>query len=197
MKYVLFLVIGYVVMYAAIWLHEIGHSIFDYKFGAKDNWMKVQVKPYIFFSTPGPLYADVWSNWKPHQHVLSAYGGILSNAIWASITGIVIAFLPIKNVYLSMALWLFMTLHIGEIVSYLFIGSIYLVSDMKIVSEHMPKLRLPNLVIGLVATIFYIFLLSRIPAEFQAFIIIWNVVSVLSMCAGRIIFSIKTAQAHC
>ena len=196
MKYVLFLVIGYIVMYAAIWLHEIGHSLFDYRFGAKDNWLKVQVKPYIFFSTPGPIDADVWRSWKDYQHVLSAYGGIFANALWALVTAIIIAVLPVNNIYLSMALWLFMTLHIGEIVSYLFIGSIYLVSDMKIVAEHMPRLRLPNIAVGLVATVLYVLLLTRVPAEFRTFIIIWNVISVLSMCMGRIIFSVKAAHAQ-
>ena len=43
-----------------------------------------------------------------------------------------------------------MTLHLGEAVSYLFIGNIYLVSDMAIVAAECPRLRWPTLAAGAV-----------------------------------------------
>ncbi len=193
MKYVLLFVLGYVILYAAVWLHEIGHSVWHYRYHLKKEWWKVQVKPYIFFSTPGPVDYDVWQSLKPIQYVLSGYGGIMANALFAAITGIIIAVSGISNEYLSFALWLFMTLHIGEIVSYLFIGSIYLVSDMLIVNEQMPKLRIPNLIVGALTAVLYVFLLANSPENFRVFIIVWNVITVVSMCAGRIIF---TARAN-
>ena len=55
MKYLFFIVIGYIVLYLTVWLHEVGHSIWDCLFGVKQGWLKVNVKPYIFFSTPGEL----------------------------------------------------------------------------------------------------------------------------------------------
>ena len=190
MKLILYFVIGYVVLYAAVWLHEIGHSIFDYKFGCKENWIKVQVKPYIFFSTPGGVYLEEYLKMKPVEHVLSAYGGIMSNMIFACFSGLVLKFVPIDNMYLSMAFWLFMTLHIGEIVSYLFIGSIYLVSDMQEVVKYMPKLRIPNIILGAAIAVIYVTLLRSAPGDFRTFVIIWNVITVLSMCMGRIVFTV-------
>ena len=124
-----------------------------------------------------------------------AYGGIIANAIWALITGIIIKVVPISNLYINMALWLFMSLHIGEIFSYLFIGSIYVVSDMAIIAQHMPKLRIVNICVGFLLTVLYIFLLVNVPGDFQVFIVIWNVITVVSMCSGRIIFPIKSKRA--
>jgi len=109
----------------------------------KEKHLRVQVKPYIFFSTPGPVDIEVWKKW---------------------------------------------------IVSYLFIGSLYLVSDMQIVHQHMPRLRIPNIVAGLAAAALYIRLLFTVPKEFQLFVVIWNGVTVLSMCLGRIIFSIRAER---
>lgn len=192
MKYVALLLIGYVVMYLAIWLHEIGHSIFDYKYGAKSSWIKVNVKPYIFFSTPGDIDADVWSSLKPGQRIMVAYAGIGANFIWAVISGCIAAWVSTENIYVLFGMWLFLTLHIGEIFSYLFIGSIYIVSDMAIIADNKPSLRIPNIILGLVFTIIYIAVLYVIPASVQLYIVIWNIITVASMCLGRIIFTIKS-----
>ena len=190
MKYVLYFVIGYIVLYAVVWLHEVGHALWYRKFNLKKDWWNVQVKPYIFFSTPGGVDAEVYEKLKPVQHVLSAYGGLMANSVFAIITGVVIFAIGDRNEFLRLALWLFMTLHIGEIVSYLFVGSIILVSDMKIVDQHMPKLRIPNLIIGAGLTVLYVYLLMQVPGEFKVFVTVWNIITVLSMCVGRIIFTV-------
>ena len=82
-----------------------------------------------------------------------------------------------------------MTLHIGEIVSYLFVGSIFLVSEMELVNQYMPKLRIPNLLFGAILTVAYVYMLTLVPEEFRVFVVIWNIVTILSMCAGRMIFT--------
>lgn len=189
MKYALYFVIGYVVLYAVVWLHEVGHALWYRKYNLKKDWWNVQVKPYIFFSTPGGVNFDVWQSLKPIQYVLSAYGGLMANFVFAVFSGALIIALGEGNEFLSLALWLFMTLHIGEIVSYLFAGSIFLVSDMEIVNQSMPKLRIPNLMLGALLTVFYVYLLTLVPEGLKAFVVVWNIVTVLSMCAGRIIFS--------
>lgn len=195
MKWILFLVISYFVLYAVVWLHEIGHSLFHYRYGCKDNWIKVQVKPYIFFSTPGPIKLEVYEKMKPIQHVLGAYGGIMSNVLFTILAGAVIYFFRLENVYVSFALWMFMTLHIAEVVSYLFIGSIYLVSDMAIINQHMPKLRTLNLILGFALTIFYVFILINVPIDFKLFVVLYNCCTVFFMCAGRIVFTIKSRKS--
>lgn len=50
MKYILYFLIGYMVLYAVVWLHEVGHAVWDYKYNLRKDWWRVQVKPYIFFT---------------------------------------------------------------------------------------------------------------------------------------------------
>lgn len=171
-------------------MHEIGHSFLEYKFGCKDNWIHVQVKPYIFFSTPGPVDIDKYQAITSLKRAISAYGGIIANLFWSIISGVIITAVKPDNVYLLFFLWMFMTLNLSEIVSYLLIGNIYLVSDMATVANEYPKLRIPNLILGLVLTVVYVFIMTRISSVFQLIIIIWNVITIVSMCGGRIVFSL-------
>ena len=194
MKHLLFFIIGYLVLYAVVWLHEVGHALWYRKFKLKRDWWNVQVKPYIFFSTPGGVDAEVWANLKPVQYVLCAYGGLMANIFFAIITGAAIASLGECNEFLCLALWLFMTLHIGEIVSYLFVGSVFLVSDMELVHQHMPKLRIPNLIFGAVFAAVYVYILMSVPEGFRTFVVVWNIITVLAMCAGRIIFTLAAKR---
>ena len=53
----------------------------------------------------------------------------------------------------------------------------------------MPKLRIPNLVLGAALAAVYVYLLTLVPEEFRLFVVIWNVITVLSMCVGRIVFT--------
>ena len=188
-------ILGYVVLYAVVWLHEVGHALWYRKYNLKKDWWNVQVKPYIFFSTPGGVCLDAWNALKPMNYVLIGYGGLMANALFAVISGIIIATNSVSNTYLLVALWLFMTLHIGEIVSYLFIGSIYLVSDMQSVAEHKPQLRIPNIIVGALITALYIYLLANSLEDYRVFIIVWNVITVISMCAGRIIFTARAKKS--
>ena len=66
---------------------------------------------------------------------------------------------------------------------------------MAIIAQYMPSLRIVNICVGFLLTVFYIFILVNVPSGFQFFIITWNVITVLSMCAGRIVFSIKSKRA--
>lgn len=43
MRYLLFAVIGYAVLYLTVWLHEVGHSFWECRFGVKQGWLKVNV----------------------------------------------------------------------------------------------------------------------------------------------------------
>jgi hypothetical protein len=114
----------------------------------------------------------------------------MANYVFAIISGVIICVIGEGNEFLRIALWLFMTLHIGEIVSYLFVGSIFLVSDMELVNQYMPKMRIPNLILGAALTVMYVYILTLVPSEFRGFVAIWNIVTVMSMCVGRIIFTI-------
>ena len=40
----------------------------------------------------------------------------------------------------------------------------------------------------------YVVLLIGIPESFRVFVIVWNVITIISMCAGRIVFSIRAEK---
>ncbi len=189
-RWLVFLLLAYGALYAGVWLHEIGHSLLDYRFGCKDSWIHVQVKPYIFFSTPGPVDIEKYQAITPMKRTLAAYGGIMANLFWSVVSGVLIIAVRPGNEYLLFFLWMFLTLHLAEIVSYLLIGSIYLVSDMAVVVKEYPKLRVPNFILGVLLTAVYVWTLGKVPPAFQWFIVVWNVITVASMCGGRIVFSL-------
>lgn len=190
MSYIFFLLIGYAVLYIVVWLHEIGHAIFDCKFGVKDCWYKVNVKPYIFFSTPGQIDSEKLQTLSKGKLLAIAYGGILVNSGFAILMGILIMLLPVSNIYISFAMWLFLTLHLAEIVSYLFIGSLYPVSDMQIVQQVKPSLRIPDILVGGLIGVIYVMALCKLPIGFKTDVLVWNIITILCMAVGRIIFTI-------
>lgn len=180
--------IAYCALYAAVWLHEIGHSYLNARFGCRSGWLRVQVKPYIFFSTPGPVDLEKYQALAPWQRALAAYGGVIANLLWSAAGGALLLLVRPENPYLQLFLWMFVTLHLAEITSYLVVGSIYLVSDMAVVAQEYPRLRIPNIAAGLVITAVYLRVLGSVPPDFRRFVAVWNLVTVLSMCGGRIVF---------
>lgn len=183
-------------LYSVVWLHEIGHSIFYAHYGCKKNWLHVTVKPYIFFSTPAPLEMNQLYKLTKKQNTIIAYGGILANIFWSIASAAVLCLIKIENIYLLLSIWLFLTLHLVEIVSYLFIGNIYLVSDMANIAQCYPKLRFPNLVLGCILTAAYLFVLSIAPSEIFWIVLVWNAATFLCMCGGRIVYSIIHAKRY-
>ncbi len=188
--WIIYFVLGYAALFAVVWLHELGHSICHCAFGCKKGWLHVQVKPYIFFSTPGPVDAEKYQALSPAKRALSAYGGVIANLFWSILCGVLLLAVKPGNGSLSFFLWMFLTLHLSEIVSYLLIGSLYLVSDMAIVAGEYPRLRIPNFLLGALLTAVYIVVLGNVPSDFQWLVILWNLITILSMCGGRIAFSL-------
>lgn len=125
------------------------------------------------------------------QNAMAAYGGIIANLVWISISGLIIRYVYIDNEYIVVALWLFFTLHFAEAVSYLFVGDIYLVSDMANVAQAFPKLRWINFAIGSILTLLYIYTYTLVPKSLLLCILIWNIGTLLGMCVGRIVFTIR------
>lgn len=121
----------------------------------------------------------------------AAYGGVAANLLWALAGGGLLRALGPEGEYLPFFLWMFATLHLGEAVSYLLVGSIYLVSDMAIVAAERPGLRWPSLALGAVLAAAYIMALRSAPGGFRTFVIVWNLCAVGCMCGGRIAFSLR------
>lgn len=64
-RWILYSLLAYCALYAAVWLHEFGHALLNARFGCRPGWSRVQVKPYVFFSNPGPVDLDKYRAWPP------------------------------------------------------------------------------------------------------------------------------------
>ncbi|MCI6691781.1 MAG: hypothetical protein MR510_04760 [Clostridium sp.] len=80
-------------------------------------------------------------------------------------------------------------MNLVEAITYLVIGNIYLVSDMENVARINSKLRSINFVIGLAITIFYLKYLFTLQGSILSVVIISNLLVILCMGLGRIIFT--------
>ncbi|WP_438317062.1 hypothetical protein [Sporosarcina sp. FA9] len=79
----LYFIIGYVALYSAIWLHEVGHGLMYAKYGCKNNPFNVHVPLYLFFSTPNPIDEDKAKKTLGHQQLYYVgIAGIVVNLLF-------------------------------------------------------------------------------------------------------------------
>lgn len=189
MELIFKIIISYFALYLVILLHEWGHSFFYWKFGCKENWIKVTVKPYLFFSTPAPVDGNKADLLKDKDDLIISYAGITVNLIVALLAVVLNYFYSSNNVYVNLFISQFISLNLVEAITYLVIGNIYLVSDMKNIARINSKLRSINFVIGLVITILYLKYLFTLQGSILSVVIISNLLVILCMGLGRIIFT--------
>lgn len=183
------ILLSYIAVYCVIWMHEVGHAYFYWKYGCKKNFLKVTVKPYLFFSTPAPIEGERLYLLTQKQHLIIGYAGIIMNVLSAVITFMIVCWIPMYNQWILLFLWQFLTLHLAEAISYLVLGNIYLVSDMLGIAQINPKLRPINFIVGVILTIIYIAILSKVPEALTIIVILYNIVTIVCMGGGRIIFT--------
>lgn len=189
MKTIISIFISYIALFLVICIHEMGHAFFYHKYGCKENWWQVTVKPYLFFSTPLPIDMEKAKLLSHKQKIIIASGGIIANLIFAVITFFILQSVN-QNYYIRLFLYQFLTLHLAEIVSYLVIGNIYLVSDMANIASSKAALRPVYFILGIVIGIFYVLFLIHIPQDYKLIITLFNAITILCMSGGRIIFTV-------
>ena len=189
MNLIFIIIISYLTLYLVIWLHELGHSFFYWKYGCKENWLKVSVKPYLFFSTPAPVDEEKAEHLTTKQNLTILYGGIVVNLFLAFMIIIVIEITYISNNYIELFLYQFVTLHLSEAISYLVLGNIYLVSDMKGIANIKPILRPINFILGILTSVIYFIFIKQIPQYILPVILTFNLIVIICMGVGRIIFT--------
>lgn len=183
------IIISYFALYLVILFHEWGHSFFYWKYGCKDNWLKVTVKPYLFFSTPAPVNESKAEKLTDKQNLIIAYGGIVVNFIVALLGIILISIYSIKNYYVILFISQSISLHLAEAITYLVIGNIYLVSDMEVIAKINAKLRPINFALGVIISIFYFQYLLQLQQSILGIVIVFNLLVIISMGVGRIVFT--------
>lgn len=170
-------------------MHELGHSFFYWKYGCKENWLKVSVKPYLFFSTPAPVNEEKAEYLKSKQKLIISYGGIAINLFMAFVVSIIIKVISIESDYIQLFLYQFETLNLAEAISYMVIGNIYLVSDMKNIANIKPILRSMNFILGVFISGIYFLFIKQLPQQIFNIIFIFNMIVIICMGMGRIAFT--------
>lgn len=189
MNLLLQIFISYLTLYLVIWFHELGHSFFYSKYGCKENWLKVSVKPYLFFSTPSPVDEEKAKKLTNKQDLIISYGGIGVNLLLAFVSIVIIKLNFNRSYYIELFLYQFASLHLSEVISYLIFGNFYLVSDMKDIADIKPILRPINFAFGILVSVFYFMFIIKMPQQIFPIIISANLLVIICMGAGRIVFT--------
>ncbi|SDN94600.1 hypothetical protein [Bacillus sp. OK048] len=191
----IYFLIGYIALYSVIWLHEVGHGIMFAKYKCKENPFKVHVPFYLFFSTPRPVDEDKAKTLSLKQIYNVGIGGIVVNLIFGIPISIILLLTDFQNTLLFYFLFSFALFHLVEAATYMVISNIFLSSDMVLVQQYKPKLRIPFFIIGLLIVSLIIYMLINCPESWRLGYIITIVIMTLCMVLGRVVFSrINTAK---
>ena len=184
-----FLILAYLALYWTIYFHELGHSYVYKKYGCKKEFfMKVTVPWTLLFSSPLPIDEEKSKRLTDKQNLNIAMAGVLVNLVFALFTAIPLLFIKITTEVNIMFLYLICIFNLAQASSYLFINNIFLASDMKIIANINPKLRILGLIIGLITSVGLVYFITLAPMEFSILTIISTVVIVICMSLGRVIY---------
>ena len=74
-------------------------------------------------------------------------------------------------------------------ISYLVLGNIYLVSDMKSIADTKPKLRPVNFILGIFISVKYVIFIQQLPQQIFSIVLSFNLFAIICMGGGRIAFT--------
>ena len=189
MKYI---ILGYLALYWAIWLHEVGHSYMYKKYGCKsESFLKVTVPFYLFFSTPMPIDVEKASVLNKKQIFNVSIAGIAVNMILGVVSTIILSFTTIENEINLTLLYFFAVFNFTEAATYLVINNIFLASDMKAIASYSKIVRIVGFIIGIVASASIIYLIATAPLLISTPLAIGSISIALLMSVARIFFEFK------
>ncbi len=185
----IYLLIGYIALYSVIWLHEVGHGIMYTRYKCKTNPFKVHVPFYLFFSTPRPVDETKAKTLSLKQIYHVGIGGIVVNLLFGIPLSIILLLIDFQSTLLYYFLFSFALFHLVEAATYMVISNIFLSSDMILVQQYNPKLRIPFFIIGLFIIGLIIYMLNNSPESWKLGYVISIGVMTLSMSLGRVVFT--------
>lgn len=191
-----YVIIGYLSLYAVIWLHEVGHAIMFKKFGCKKNALKVSVPLYLAFSTPKPLDFDELKKMSTRQRFLVGIAGIIVNIAFGSIGFMMIKLFSfnVRSLFYFF-LYSFTIFHFVEAATYMVINNIYVASDIISVQNYKPLYRIPLFVLGSIVTYIIVHLLINSEEIWKTELIVITILIAFMMGILRIIFNILNKKS--
>lgn len=192
---VIYILIGYIALYSVIWLHEVGHGIMYAKYKCKDNPFKVHVPFYLFFSTPAPVDEQKAQTLTLKQIYHIGIAGIIVNLLFGVPISVALLLMNVENSLVMYFFFSFALFHLVEAATYLVISNIFLSSDMILVQQYNPKLRVPFFLIGLLIVGLITYMLIHSPESWRLGYLFTIIIMTLCMGLGRVIFTrLQTAK---
>ncbi|MED4015980.1 MULTISPECIES: hypothetical protein [Sutcliffiella] len=190
----MYVVVGYLALYAVIWLHEVGHGIMYSKYGAKGNPFKVHVPFYLFFSNANPIDIEKAQTLTLKKLYNIGIAGIATNLIFGLPLSFILLSMDFSHTLLYFFIYSFALFHLVEAATYLVISNIFLSSDIVLVQQYKPVLRIPLFIIGLAVTALIFYMIIQSPTNWQIGYIVTIFTMTVCMGLGRMIYSLKNRR---
>lgn len=145
---VLCVLLAYAALYAAIWLHELGHALVYHHLGCKAGLFRLHVPWHFAAASPEPVDADCAASLEAVHQLVAALGGITANLVLAA--GAWAGYRRLEGRgWPAFVTAVFVLANLTEAATYLTLNNLFPAGDMIPVQQYFPALRLPLGLLGL------------------------------------------------
>lgn len=189
LQILILVVTGYTALYAAIWMHEVGHAVVYQGYGCNPDLWDVDVPWHFGNANPGPMDASCLDQLNTEEHFHGSMGGVVVNMIMAVLVFLFWSSNRILPGLLQHWLLFFGLSHLVEVATYFTISNLIPLSDMLGVQEYDPLLRIPLFLAGLCMIWLIIRWIHQAPKEMIPVVGWFCCCSALSMGGLRLFFT--------
>ncbi len=181
------ILIVYLALYCAIWLHELGHALFYYGYGCKPELFSLHVPFYFAGASPGQIDQSCLDSLTRYQIIWASMGGILENILAAALIYLVLTRLK-KYSWIVLFGNFFILSDLTEAASYLILNNIIPMGDLVPVVQYFPVLRILLGISGIGILIVIIRFIRSFPRHDRIVMTVFCLVTAICMFGLRFFF---------
>ena len=133
--------VGYISFFVALFVHESAHSWMAWRKGAADGPLSIRYLPYLFLPISPHLDDDKYNRLPSSDKVKILLAGVGMNLIVWGVSLVLLGMWRAQLPQYWQVFLLFLALaNMAEWASYLTVGAIYPISDIKLVLAELPRL---------------------------------------------------------
>lgn len=188
---VLYILVGYLAMYTAVWLHELGHSVVFYFHQCKEHLFELSVPLHFANANPGQVDMACVNRMPSEMQVLAGMGGILINLLIGIPGSTWIRRASFEKRPIVYFFFLFFVLaHLTEAFSYMTLSNIIPLSDIQSLEAYAPWLRIPVFVAGIWVGYKILELFKEAESSLRRAMIWYTTFSMLAMGGLRLFYTL-------